>query len=203
MSEDVEFVIARGRDLFAENPMEAAKQTKQCSGCLRNLQWSKFAKDAHGAYGIKSRCRECIKKLDRERRKNKRKSNGLFWNRALNFVCHGPRGRKKIRAKKISQSFQSVTYWAKILATKYLQQNKTCPLSGLRLGRDFEIDHIIPESRGGNHEADNIRLTNPWANRAKTNLHDSEFIANCIQVARHNDPEIDLMLRRRERANDN
>jgi hypothetical protein len=45
------------------------------------------------------------------------------------------------------------------------------------VGRDIEIDHIIPLMRGGAHRADNLAVSCPDCNRRKAGKHPGRFAA--------------------------
>jgi CRISPR/Cas system Type II protein with McrA/HNH and RuvC-like nuclease domain len=60
-----------------------------------------------------------------------------------------------------------------------------CELTGRNIDLlvdDYNIDHIIPVSRGGSNELDNMAFTIPQANAAKSNLTNEEFVALCKEV---------------------
>lgn len=55
-------------------------------------------------------------------------------------------------------------------------QKMTCPYSGLRLtNENISLEHIIPISKGGKNEIENIRLVHVWANLMKLNYSLEEF----------------------------
>ena len=47
-----------------------------------------------------------------------------------------------------------------------------------------EVDHIVPETRGGSDELSNLRLVCTRANEAKGNMMDDEFLELCRNVIR-------------------
>lgn len=75
-------------------------------------------------------------------------------------------------------------------ACKRLLENPICYITGKPI--DFEdpysynIDHIIPISKGGNSCPDNIGLTLRKANMAKNDLSIDELIELCKDVLTHN-----------------
>jgi 5-methylcytosine-specific restriction endonuclease McrA len=70
------------------------------------------------------------------------------------------------------------------LARLWKDQRGLCALTGERLDRSAELDHRIPQARGGKHELNNLRWVTAAANRAKRDLTDAEFLALCLSVAR-------------------
>ena len=60
-----------------------------------------------------------------------------------------------------------------------------CELTGRTIDLlvdDYNIDHILPVSRGGSNELDNMAFTIPQANTAKSDLTNEEFVALCKEV---------------------
>lgn len=71
------------------------------------------------------------------------------------------------------------------LVNKYDQQNGLCFLSGRRLDvMTFHIDHAKPKLLGGTDELENLRLTSPEANMAKSGLSDEQLIELCQDIIR-------------------
>lgn len=61
-------------------------------------------------------------------------------------------------------------------------QRGRCALSGRKLGRDAQLDHIIPRSQGGSSEINNLRWLSPMANSILKTYTDQEFISFCKDV---------------------
>ncbi len=78
---------------------------------------------------------------------------------------------------------QSNGITAKQLGALWKGQRGRCALSGIKLGRDAHLDHIIPLSRGGSGGIGNLRWLDPWVNIARQNLSDEDFRKRCTQVA--------------------
>jgi len=60
-----------------------------------------------------------------------------------------------------------------------------CGLTGRKIDLtkdDYHIDHIIPVSRGGTNNLDNMQFTIPEANCAKGDMLNEEFVALCKEV---------------------
>lgn len=61
----------------------------------------------------------------------------------------------------------------------------TCALTGRKidiLKDDYHLDHIIPVSKGGSNELDNMEFVIPEANNAKSDLTLEEFVCLCKEV---------------------
>lgn len=64
------------------------------------------------------------------------------------------------------------------------KQHGLCALTGKTINvQDAELDHIVPQSRGGSHEMNNLRWVWNKANQAKGDMLDDEFLELCQQVA--------------------
>jgi len=76
---------------------------------------------------------------------------------------------------------------ARELASLWKAQRGMCALTGRRLDRTAEIDHIVPKVLGGSHAIGNLRWVVKDANRAKRDLLDADFIALCRDIVRRAD----------------
>lgn len=67
-----------------------------------------------------------------------------------------------------------------------LEENPVCYLTGKPIDLDklstWELDHIVPRSKGGNNSLGNMGLASKEANRAKGNLSVEEFVKLCYDV---------------------
>jgi len=69
---------------------------------------------------------------------------------------------------------------------KIKAQGFCCFFSGDQLDRqDASIDHVVPLSKGGRHEVDNLELVHTAVNRMKGTLTAEEFVSWCVKVAVH------------------
>ena len=89
----------------------------------------------------------------------------FFWSRAM-----------KLRGKKRATTQELASLWRK--------QRGRCTLTGRRLDRAAQLDHILPKSRGGGDELHNLRWVCEAINIAKRHLTDDEFMALCSDVMR-------------------
>lgn len=63
-----------------------------------------------------------------------------------------------------------------------------CKLTGRKIDilvDDYNLDHIIPVSRGGTNELDNMAITIPEANVAKGNMTNEELVTLCKEICEH------------------
>lgn len=71
------------------------------------------------------------------------------------------------------------TVHAKELASLWKARRGRCALTGRRLDRTAQIDHVIPRARGGADEIANLRWVCPEVNYAKRDMTDAELLALC------------------------
>ena len=80
--------------------------------------------------------------------------------------------RKTVTAKMILQLIESQEY--------------LCALSGRRLTPETaSIDHIVPMSRGGDHDISNLWVVDHHVNSAKGTMTVEEFVSLCRDVTAH------------------
>jgi 5-methylcytosine-specific restriction endonuclease McrA len=73
------------------------------------------------------------------------------------------------------------------LMTLIERQGFRCALSGVRLDPEHAvIDHIVPVSKGGDNEIENLQWVHTVANKMKGNMSNESFIKWCTRVARQN-----------------
>jgi 5-methylcytosine-specific restriction endonuclease McrA len=87
----------------------------------------------------------------------------FFWGRAMKLRGHG-------RASAVD------------LARIWKKQRGTCALSGRRLDRSAQLDHIVAKARGGDDAPSNLRWLCKEANLARRELSDAEFTQLCSDV---------------------
>lgn len=100
----------------------------------------------------------------------------------------------KIISDKVIRFYDSYLKGAKVdkvylsMSVKKIMDNPTCYLTGRTIDLSekgsYELDHIIPKSRGGGNTIENMGLTCTIANRCKSSLTDQEFITLCKEVAK-------------------
>ena len=119
-----------------------------------------------------------------EQRKRKYLSTllGILKRKKDNFSFS--RGNRKSKGKRVSLSFSSKKFREKI------ESNPYCYLTGrkidIRKPKTYHCDHIVPISKGGTCDLNNMGLTCKSANMAKSELMVDEFIELCKEVLIHN-----------------
>ena len=83
-----------------------------------------------------------------------------------------------------SSHLKSVDKW-KLLLLLLEDQDGLCAYTGepLILGENASLDHIVPRSRGGSNDIDNLQWVTRTVNWAKSNLSHEAFLGMCKAVA--------------------
>ena len=93
------------------------------------------------------------------------------------------------RVKTFSDSVRTMSFTVKELLEK-IGETPVCYLTGIPIDlnkpRTYQLDHIIPVSRGGPNTLENCGLTSRNANQAKSDMSIDEFINLCKQILTHN-----------------
>ena len=80
---------------------------------------------------------------------------------------------------------------------KKLEDNPYCYLTGKKINLEdyssYQLDHIIPKSRGGLNTLDNLGLLSTKANKLKNNLLLEELIMLCEEILTHNNQKIKIL----------
>lgn len=95
------------------------------------------------------------------------------------------------------QRFRQKIKMFKIDMKEFLEKiNETteCYLSGRKIDPNdpssFQLDHILPRSRGGSNEIENMGIASSDVNLCKRNLTPEEFIELCKDVVEYNGYEV-------------
>lgn len=131
-----------------------------------------------------SYCSYCLLEF-RKRRKN-------FKRDKLCAKCGG----KPIDEKLLCEScYLKETSYRHLGSSKYFsqlkdiweKQNRLCPYTNipLALGKNTDLDHIIPKSKGGDRGINNVQWTHNIVNRMKWNSTEEEFLDFVTKIYKH------------------
>lgn len=117
-------------------------------------------------------CRPCERVIQLDNYYKAKEENPLLW---------------RMRVMRNNRSPHITIRWLEVTLAN---QGGLCALSGVPIDLlTCEIDHILPETRGGSDELDNLRLVCTRANEAKGNMTDDEFFELCRNVIRKSSDE--------------
>lgn len=120
-------------------------------------------------------CTACKKRKRKEYEENNKETLAKSRKKWLEANPHKAREywqRRYARMKNIQGELS-----ASDIAEKYAYQNGECLFCGIKFGIHYHVDHILPVSRGGTHEKDNIQLLCPACNMSKSDKTNEEFLA--------------------------
>jgi len=152
---------------------------KTCHHCKMTKKKTRenWNKDSGSYDGLDGRCRDCNIKRKRKRRTNSKKS--IF--KRIQWLSKQLKNHKRYRG--LGELSYSDDQWEE----KLNRQGWRCALSGVVLkAENVSIDHLIPVSKGGTNDFDNLRLLDVGVNLALRHLSDSEFILMCNKVTKFN-----------------
>jgi 5-methylcytosine-specific restriction endonuclease McrA len=127
-----------------------------------------------------------VRKIESFKAKYTQPKNKISKNNTLNRIL-----KLKIEAfsrEHKKQDYNNMSFTIKEFLEK-VGDNPTCALTGrpidLMNSKSYQLDHIIPRSKGGDNSLKNCRLTCKQANIAKSDMTDEEFIQLCKDVINH------------------
>ena len=122
---------------------------------------------------LNTRCRPCERTAQKKNYYDRKERDRFGW-RLTVLRCN--------RSKEIT---------AEWIDTKLVEQSHRCAVSGLPINRlDFEVDHIVPRSKGGGDGLSNLQLVCRAANSAKSDLTNDELADLCLAILRTIRPEL-------------
>ena len=115
----------------------------------------------------------------------KKKKKGIYLTEKLLYLKIGTfHGNKKG-----GFSMKNINFTVKDVLDK-VGENPICYLTGdsidISQPRTYNFDHIIPRSKGGSNELDNLGVCTKVANSSKTDMTKDEYIEHCKKVLLHN-----------------
>lgn len=143
-----------------------------CIGCKEDRPETdfRFRKDLNW---LNSRCRPCERIVQIDNYYKRKKNDPFGWKVMVLRNC---------RSREISEDW--------VLA-RLSEQNHRCAISGQPIDRlDFEVDHIVPRSKGGGNELANLQLVCRAANSAKSDLTNDELVTLCAAIIQTLRPEL-------------
>lgn len=119
------------------------------------------------------------------KKKNKKLIKVQLYSRFDKFLRNKLRNYKRGRPNEVTRDTNKYEeFYKKII------ENPKCYITGdiinLEDTNSYELDHIIPYSKGGKCDLENMGLTIKYANRAKSDLYLEELIELCKKILNNN-----------------
>ncbi len=92
---------------------------------------------------------------------------------------------------RVDKNVETSFNWEDVL--NKFSENTVCYLSGEKINlyeNNYQLDHIIPASKNGNNNLDNLGILHKIVNRMKSDLTPEELIEWCIKILKYNGYEI-------------
>lgn len=180
--------------ILSDQILELRKQGLNYNQIQEKLKCSKGTISFHCGDGQKQKSL----KRNKKRRKNnplKTKIESFIYSKYI--VKNTPHNSKNTLYRKIikfhfnkkTKKYQKLMFSLKELEEK-IGPYPVCYLTGrpidLSKSRQYNLDHIIPRSKGGDNSLDNCQIACKEANMAKSDLSYNEFVNLCHEVINHN-----------------
>ena len=170
------------------------QQTKICRSCSEAIPYSGFHKDKSKRDGICSYCKKCKNNKDKKTYNNnpekKKETVKDYMKQTGEYYKYKPYNPKyysseKSKAKKRARDLKrrvmiknndDFEITGNVIQSILNDSNGICAYCGEDCKGNYHIDHIIPVSRGGGNNRENLCLSCPMCNWSKNDKTAEEFM---------------------------
>lgn len=160
-----------------EKILKLRAEGKTYNQIKKELNCSKGTIAYHCGIGQKQKVKARGKK---QRVEPKTRLNNILNTRYYGMTIRGPGYNKKNR---------EILPFSLSEFKKHILQDSKCYITGRKLNLEnpltWHIDHVIPKSKGGKTELNNLKAVSKEGNRAKSDLFLPEFIELCKNILAH------------------
>lgn len=164
-------------------------ELKICRKCHQEKRLDEFSKNKHKKDLLQAECKVCRKKMNNDDyQKNKKAilkkakekyayNPSKIRERQRAWCVKNPQKRRAIKQRRRAREIGangSHTY-NDIENILIFQKNK-CVICKVSIKKKYHVDHVIPLSRGGSNDKDNIQLLCPSCNMSKGAKEQTTFI---------------------------
>lgn len=146
--------------------MNASKTCRRC-GTLSPLD--SLVKNKRSTYGVEALCKSCdaIRRMEHEH-KNPTKTQERKRIAARKWRAKYPDKNRAKVLKYIATKHQAEgSHSAKDVRVQYKLQQGLCYWCSTPVAKKYNVDHVVPLSRGGSNDVNNIAISCPTCNRKK------------------------------------
>lgn len=178
---------------FNRDKSHKDKLASSCKTCnnARSAAWRKNNLDRERENGRKWRLNHPdqargSRRAYYEQHIDEHRANGKNWNKQhrkwVNILSskwaksHPEQIRKNSHRRRAEKRNAIGTHTAQDIMILNINQRNKCAYCGVQLGNKYHVDHIIPLSRGGSNDFDNLALACPRCNMSKGDKLISEWI---------------------------
>ncbi len=142
------------------------------------------------SYYLGDNQKEKTKKRNQKRRENIliRKVDKFKQHKRLRVGSVAFQKRDNNLKNNYNRNFEKTFTWEDVL--EKFGENTFCYLSGEKINLledvNYNLDHILPKSRGGNNDIQNLGILSEIVNQMKGNLLNEELIEWCIKILKFN-----------------
>lgn len=128
----------------------------------------------------KTKCKSCLERENEQQRRRsvKRKAANLCYTCGKHPARNHSQYCEICTLKEAAKNNLGSRKRYEKLKVLFLKQKQHCPYTGdlLKLGTNTSLDHKVPKAKGGTDDIENLQWVCKWANYAKQDFSEEEFL---------------------------